>query len=397
MNITVYLGSNEGKDLKLKKAVRELGTWIGENHHTLIYGGSKCGLKNAGDESEVLSMKKLVSMALAFFLVMSVLSIPAMAETESDDGGAIGYLSFLNLSEEEISSRREGEIPALDYLADQGVIEVDESGVPHQKVVFYDSLDAMLMGLISGEVSALNVPDCTAQYLCASNDQVEQSVLYHPEKAEGFSQDLLDGLCNGYSFMMLEENSELRDQFDQAIAEMKEDGTLEELIKRHITDVAESGETETVEFEEFDGDPIRVAVTGSLPPMDYVAEDGSFAGFNTAILAEIGKRLGKNIELVQVDSVGRALALAQGNVDAVFWTRARSEGSVKNRPASMSDEELETLKQEKIANQTDEETAILQKLLGSLPREEYLQRDMPEGTIITAPYYTDLNVLVTLK
>ena len=108
-------------------------------------------------------------------------------------------------------------------------------------------------------------------------------------------------------------------------------------------------------------------------------------------------RIIKNIELVQVDSVGRALALAQGNVDAVFWTRARSEGSVKNRPASMSDEELETLKQEKIANQTDEETAILQKLLGSLPREEYLQRDMPEGTIITAPYYTDLNVLVTLK
>ena len=253
------------------------------------------------------------------------------------------------------------------------------------------------MGLTSGEVVALSVPDCTARYLCAANDQVQQVVLYHPEKAEGFARDMVDVLCNGYSFMMLEENSDLRDQFDQVIAEMKEDGTLEELIKRHITDVAESGETETVEFEEFDGDPIRVAVTGSLPPMDYVAEDGSFAGFNTAILAEIGKRLGKNIELVQVDSVGRALALAQGNVDAVFWTRARSEGSVKNRPASMSDEELETLKQEKIANQTDEETAILQKLLGSLPREEYLQRDMPEGTIITAPYYTDLNVLVTLK
>ena len=45
-------------------------------------------------------MKKLVSMALALFLTLSVLSVPAMAETESDDGGAIGYLSFLNLSEE---------------------------------------------------------------------------------------------------------------------------------------------------------------------------------------------------------------------------------------------------------------------------------------------------------
>ena len=213
--------------------------------------------------------------------------------------------------------------------------------------------------------------------------------MYHPEKVEGFSQHLLNHLCNGYSFMMLDENIDLRDQFDQVIEEMKEDGTLEELVKIHIT--------EAVVFEEFAGDPIRVAVTGDLPPMDYVAADGSFVGFNTAILAEIGKRLGKNIELVQVDSVGRALALAQGNVDVAFWTRARSEETFEHGSLSKSKEELETLKQEKIANQTDEENAIMQKLFGSLPREEYLQRDMPEGTVITVPYYTDLNVLVTLK
>ena len=31
MNITVYLGALEGKDPALKRAVRELGTWIGES------------------------------------------------------------------------------------------------------------------------------------------------------------------------------------------------------------------------------------------------------------------------------------------------------------------------------------------------------------------------------
>ena len=117
-------------------------------------------------------------------------------------------------------------------------------------------------------------------------------------------------------------------------------GTLEELVRVHITDVAESGESVAVAFEQFDGEPIRVAVTGSLPPMDYVADDGSFAGFNTAILAEIGKRLKKNIELVQVDSVGRALALAQGNVDAVFWTRGMAGGEHDGDVKPMSDEEV---------------------------------------------------------
>ncbi len=44
MNITVYLGANEGNDPSLKTAVRELGTWIGESGNRLIYGGSKSGL-----------------------------------------------------------------------------------------------------------------------------------------------------------------------------------------------------------------------------------------------------------------------------------------------------------------------------------------------------------------
>lgn len=44
MHITVYLGANEGNDPALGQAVRELGRWIGEAGHTLVYGGSANGL-----------------------------------------------------------------------------------------------------------------------------------------------------------------------------------------------------------------------------------------------------------------------------------------------------------------------------------------------------------------
>ena len=47
MNITVYLGANEGNDPCLRKAVEELGTWIGNSGSALIYGGSKSGLMGA--------------------------------------------------------------------------------------------------------------------------------------------------------------------------------------------------------------------------------------------------------------------------------------------------------------------------------------------------------------
>jgi ABC-type amino acid transport substrate-binding protein len=343
-------------------------------------------------------MKKLVSMALALLLTLSVLTIPAIADENNDDA-AVGYLSFLTMTEEDFYARIKAEGLAREYLLKQGVIEstMEKSVYPFQKVIFYDSLDAMLMGLTSGEVTALSVPDCTARYLCTANDQVKQSILYHPEKAEGFAQDLLNRLSNGYSFMMLEENGDLRDQFDQAITEITEDGTLEKLIQTYITDTAESGEPEAIAFEQFEGDPIKVAVTGSLPPMDYVAADGTPAGFNTAVLAEIGKRLGKNIELVQVDSVGRALALAQGNVDVVFWTRGMSEGLVQSGISSISEEEHEAFILEKKRDLADEELAIMEGLDEAIPPSKYVSRDIPEGTITTAPYYTDLNVLVTLK
>ena len=47
MNITVYLGANEGSDPSFRQAVEELGRWIGESGHALVYGGSKSGLMGA--------------------------------------------------------------------------------------------------------------------------------------------------------------------------------------------------------------------------------------------------------------------------------------------------------------------------------------------------------------
>ncbi len=44
MNITVYLGANQGNNEKIREAIKELGTFIGKNGHTLVFGGSKSGL-----------------------------------------------------------------------------------------------------------------------------------------------------------------------------------------------------------------------------------------------------------------------------------------------------------------------------------------------------------------
>lgn len=68
MNITVYLGASEGNDPSLKEAVRALGTWIGSAGHTLVYGGSKCGLMGELAESVLLAKGKVIGVEPRFFI-----------------------------------------------------------------------------------------------------------------------------------------------------------------------------------------------------------------------------------------------------------------------------------------------------------------------------------------
>ena len=105
---------------------------------------------------------------------------------------------------------------------------------------------------------------------------------------------------------------------------------MDRLIQEQIEDLISGAEIAPIELPVIDGaETVRVAVTGALPPMDYVAADGTPAGFNTAVLAEISRRINRNIEMVFVDSMsGRSAALASGTVDAVFWTRTNRRSNL---------------------------------------------------------------------
>ena len=70
MNITVYLGSNEGNSPDLRTAVRELGTWIGSSGHTLVYGGSKRGLMGELAERVLQSGGEGIGVEPQFFIDM---------------------------------------------------------------------------------------------------------------------------------------------------------------------------------------------------------------------------------------------------------------------------------------------------------------------------------------
>ena len=241
-------------------------------------------------------MKKLVSMALALVIALS-LCLPVCGEDASNTGavqkyGNIGRLSKLNITEDELN----------EVLKDIMVNSICN------RYVFFDTMTDMLMALYRGDIVVLETDQNTVRYIASRNEGVVDRPPYlNPNNLM-------------FSVLLRGEDTELRDQISGSIAEMKQDGTMEELQKRYIEDVIDGNDPDAVVPQVFpDARTIKVAVTGDRPPMDYVSAGGEPLGFNTALIAEIAKRLGVNIEFVTVTCGARGIALATGVCDLVFW------------------------------------------------------------------------------
>ena len=68
MNITVYLGSFDGKNEIFKKEAKKLGNFIGEHNHTLIYGGSTVGLMGVLADGVLEKGGKVIGVEPKFFV-----------------------------------------------------------------------------------------------------------------------------------------------------------------------------------------------------------------------------------------------------------------------------------------------------------------------------------------
>ena len=160
----------------------------------------------------------------------------------------------------------------------------------------------------SGKIFGLGVEGCVADYIVARNEKVVASKKN-------------DAMTN-FSMMTLDTNKEVYDILNNAIKEMKADGTLDTLIENELKAYINS-DPGPKDLPHFDGaKTIKIGVTGDLPPMDFVSSDGKAAGFNIALLTEIANRAHVNFELVQIETGARPMALSSGKVDAVFWTKS---------------------------------------------------------------------------
>ena len=349
-------------------------------------------------------MKKIVSLALALLMALTACALPTLAEQAPVVKA--GVLTMLNLTEEDARSFMQATELLIRQLEKEGYCQsllADQFGsdrLSHEyEVAYYDNLESMLMALNVGDIDNIDIYESTARYLIANNPELIQSyTIDRTKEMNAFANNAVNGLLShDFAFMFMEDRAALRDEFDAALQSITEEEKAQ-LIQEHIEKAITEGVIAPVALPVIEGaETIRVAVTGALPPMDYVAPDGSPAGFNTALLAELSRRMNKNIELVVVDSIGRAAALASGTVEAVFWTRTnRYAERVGQEDQAERDKSTKDFR----SSLSDEENAVMDQVIQTFASSRFHsfgRDDMPEGTIITQPYYSDIVVPVRIR
>ena len=243
-------------------------------------------------------MKKIFALLMTCMLLLATGCGGDDKTSDNKEPVKVGTIKYLNVTENLFDN----------YLEKTAARMQQEVEVRPTKHIFFDNMSSMLAALQAKQIDSMSTYYNVAEYLLAQDADKYKIV------TEGIPK-LSDSFCCA----MLEKNSALKKEFDDAISKMKSNGTLANLVKTYITE-ADLKNLPTVDVPNNpDAQTIKVAVTGDVPPLDYIHADGKPAGFNTAFLAEISKLIGKNIEFVDIDSGARAAALTSEQVDVVFW------------------------------------------------------------------------------
>ena len=177
----------------------------------------------------------------------------------------------------------------------------------NDEYILFDDLPSMITALESGKIDEADLPQIVAEYVMSQNNNYKISCVMRSQPMN---------LVFGF---MKDKNVILWQNFNYALGLMSRNGTLQALREKYLSNPGKNT-PEEIKFDSFpNAEKIKIAVTGDIPPIDYTAPDGTPAGFNAALLAEIGRLLKINIEIVNTNAGARIAVLTSGRADGVFW------------------------------------------------------------------------------
>ncbi|SFO61859.1 polar amino acid transport system substrate-binding protein [Pseudobutyrivibrio sp. JW11] len=191
-----------------------------------------------------------------------------------------------------------GDIYASDYEGDEAGTEVER----------YNKITDAVQALKQGKIDCVIADEQPA--IASVENEGSLVILDEPFKLEE------------YAICIAKDNEELLEQVNGAIAELQEEGTLDEIISNYIGDDTKGKfPYESPEGVTYDNGTIVVATNATFKPYEYY-EGGEVVGIDMDIMHAIGDKLGMSIEIedMEFDSIINAVSSHKADVGIAGMT-----------------------------------------------------------------------------
>lgn len=317
-------------------------------------------------------MKRLISVVLALFFLMTLLSGCTANEAEKFSGI------------DDLNNKRIGVYTGTIY--DKFAVEK----FPDATIQRYNSIADFILALKNNKIDAA----------ISNLYSVKNAMKSNPEIAI-LTDDVLTfpiGIGFGKS------NADLRDRFNQYLKGIKEDGSFDAMHKKWF-----QNDPESVAMPEFEPSPsgekivLGVAV-GDLPNVGYI--NGQYVGFDVELIQTFAQQEKLNLEIVSMDFGALVASLASGKVDMIADCIAITEerqAQVDFCDPYMEDKSAIIVLKDKLDDSLQNTSDIMsmgdvaQKKVGVLQgsvHDSYMRENYPDAPVSQYKSYPDLVLAV---
>lgn len=242
-------------------------------------------------------MKKFAALMLSAVCMISLAacgsepkSDAAAGSSSSEASGAVTGMDDLPGKKIGVQTGTTGDIYATDY-------EGDEAGTVVER--YNKGVDAV-MSLKQGKIDCVIIDNEPAKVFVSENDDLK--ILDEPFAEEEYA------ICVDKS------NSELKDKINQALTDLKADGTLDEIIGHWIGDRADQKSYESAADADHSNGTLVMATNAEFPP--YESLDGeNVVGIDADIARAIADKLGMDLRIDNMEFDSIIMAVTSGKAD----------------------------------------------------------------------------------
>lgn len=219
-----------------------------------------------------------------------------------------------------------------------GLCACGGSSIPANKVNSIDDLEGKKIGVqlgTTGDIYATDIKDVKMERFNKGADAVQSlkqgkidCVIIDEQPAKVFVEKNSDLKIleepfedEEYAICIAKGNTELKDKINTALAELKKEGVINQIIDNYIGDNAGKTPYVSPEGTERSNGKLRMATNAEFPPYEYV-EDNAVIGIDVDMAQAVADKLGMElvIDNIEFDSIITAVSTGKDDIGVAGMT-----------------------------------------------------------------------------